>query len=129
MRGAFRHDSLSELDKEVLDFRFPHLLCNFEEDVPIHIVAANISNRVMETVNRDFLLRLDKSIKLFAFWSADIDEVLAIERINNWNSFGVGLNLAIEDIDNSMGFGGIEGVWVNSGPVWDGGKAQLCPWK
>lgn len=47
LNSTFRHNPLSEFDKEILDLGLPHFFGNAEEYVTIHIVAGNISNRVV----------------------------------------------------------------------------------
>ena len=47
LRPTFRHDSLSQFDKKVLNLRFSHLFSNFEENITIHVVSVYIFDRIM----------------------------------------------------------------------------------
>lgn len=56
LRCTLRHNSLDELDKIVLNFRFAHFCGNLEEDIPVHGVPMDILNRIMQPILGHFPL-------------------------------------------------------------------------
>lgn len=69
---------------------------------------------------------LDESVKLLALGSADIEEFLSIEGVDDGNSFLVSDSLAIEDIGNSVRTGPTESIGIDSSPLGERGKGISC---
>jgi hypothetical protein len=114
---AFWHDSLGQFCEEVMNFWLSHLLSNLEEDITIHVVPVDILDGIVKSPSWDFSLGGSKGIELLLISLTDMNEGLAIERINDGNGFFGVVSLTVKDVFDGVRIFAAEVVGINGGPA------------
>jgi len=81
--SALGHDSLDELDEVVFDFGLAHFRGDFQENFTELHIPAHVADGIVEPKCGDFLLRGHESVKLCLFGEWGIDDIAAVEGIED----------------------------------------------